>query len=266
VDMSDASPPVTTSINKQNTAITTAATTDIVAAPGASTRRNVKTINIRNKHASSLVDVTVNYNQNGTLFELFKATLLWGECLEYIEGIGWFVVQKVVPDRAEAAATIAQIASHSADTYYLGLNVGGRLQAGSSFRWKFRMSKGAAGTATPVYTIRFGTNGTTGDTARVTLTGAAQTAAADEGWVEVDAAFRVYSASAVLVANHALFHRLTTTGFSTTGYNVFMTPVVSSAFDATVADSIIGLSVNPGTSGAWVTDLVTLDAMNLVEA
>jgi len=80
---------------KQNTAITTATTTDIVAVPGGSTQRVVKHINIRNKHATSPQDVTVIYDANGTDYELHKATLLAGECLEYQEGIGWFTVQTV---------------------------------------------------------------------------------------------------------------------------------------------------------------------------
>lgn len=74
------------------TAITTATTTDIVAAPGASTFRNVKSLTIRNKHATSSVDVTVVYDANGTDYELHKATLFAGEVLEWIEGVGFFVV------------------------------------------------------------------------------------------------------------------------------------------------------------------------------
>ena len=94
MDMSQAAPPVVqgATSGRTNTAITTAATTDIVAAPAASTTRNVKTINIRNKHASTSVGVTVQFNQNATIFELYKATLKAGETLEYVEGVGFFVV------------------------------------------------------------------------------------------------------------------------------------------------------------------------------
>lgn len=74
---------------KQNTGISTAATTDVVAAPGASTFRNVKFIQIRNRHASASNDVTVQFNQNTTLFELLKATLLAGEELVFHEG-AWY--------------------------------------------------------------------------------------------------------------------------------------------------------------------------------
>lgn len=77
---------------KQNTAITTATTTDILAVPGASNVRNAKTINARNAHASSSMDVTVQYNANGTLTTLHKVTLRAGEALEYVDGVGWYLL------------------------------------------------------------------------------------------------------------------------------------------------------------------------------
>lgn len=94
MDASNAVPPVVQgdTMGRLNTAITTATTTDICAAPASNDVRNVKTINIRNKHASTATDVTVQFNQNATLFELFKVTLLAGQTCEYVEGIGWYVV------------------------------------------------------------------------------------------------------------------------------------------------------------------------------
>jgi hypothetical protein len=81
---------------RTNTAITTATTTDIVPVPGSGVTKNVKTLHIRNKHASTQVDVTVLFDQNGTDFELFKATLRAGETLEYVEGIGFFVTASAI--------------------------------------------------------------------------------------------------------------------------------------------------------------------------
>ncbi len=79
---------------KQNTAIAAAAAgTDIVASPASSTYRNIKTLHIRNKDGSLSCDVTVIYNANGTTFELHKVTLATGQSLEYIEGIGFFLIQ-----------------------------------------------------------------------------------------------------------------------------------------------------------------------------
>lgn len=75
---------------RTNTTISTATTTDIVAAPASSTQRTIQFLAIRNKHASSPVDVTVIFDQNGTDFELHKETLNAGEALEYLEGVGFF--------------------------------------------------------------------------------------------------------------------------------------------------------------------------------
>src|SRR6185312_9156093 len=83
---------------KQNTGINTVVTspgTDILASPAATTLRNIKTINIRNHHASSSQTITVIFNQNATIFELHKVTLLAGECLEYVEGVGFFVLGNI---------------------------------------------------------------------------------------------------------------------------------------------------------------------------
>jgi hypothetical protein len=79
------------SAGKQNTAITSATTTDILAAPASSNVRNCETINIHNDHASTANTVTVSFNQNATLFTLRKVTLAAGESLTYVEGVGWFI-------------------------------------------------------------------------------------------------------------------------------------------------------------------------------
>lgn len=81
-----------TASGRQNTAITTATTTDILAAPASGNVRIARAINIRNAHASNSCDVTVVFNQNATLFTLHKVTLRAGEALEYIEGVGFFLL------------------------------------------------------------------------------------------------------------------------------------------------------------------------------
>jgi hypothetical protein len=68
---------------------TTATTTDIVASPAASTIRNVKTLNIRNVHASNSNTITAIHTDGTTPIELFKCALAAQELLTYVEGIGW---------------------------------------------------------------------------------------------------------------------------------------------------------------------------------
>lgn len=72
------------------TAITSATTTTLVAAPGSSTQRNVRTLNIRNKHATTSNTLTIQF-YNGTAYEIFAVTLLAGETVEYVDGQGWRV-------------------------------------------------------------------------------------------------------------------------------------------------------------------------------
>lgn len=255
-------------VGRQLTKITTAATTDVLGAPTTGFTRKLKYLNISNVHASASNTVAVQYNANATLYKLETWILLAGERASFVEGRGFraFDTQgrediQGVPGPT-GASTLAQIAAHSADTYYLGLQVGARIQAGTVIRWSWRSSKAAAGTATPIYTIRTGTAGSTADTARVTLTGVAQTAAADNGYFVVEAAFRAVGATAVLTAHQALQHSLAATGFANVASPT--TQGTSASFDATGSSLIVGLSVNPGTAGAWVTELVTLDATNLL--
>lgn len=75
---------------RTNTAsISSATTTMIVAAPAASTQRNVKTVTIRNRHASISQDVTVKHTDGTNNLELIKVTLAAGEELSYADAQGW---------------------------------------------------------------------------------------------------------------------------------------------------------------------------------
>lgn len=98
---------------RQNTAISSATTTDIVAAPGGSTIRNIKTLHIRNKHASLANIVTVIFDQNGTDYELHKTNLLAGDSLEYIEGIGFFVLASNVGTGTGGVTVVRNGADHT---------------------------------------------------------------------------------------------------------------------------------------------------------
>lgn len=127
------------------------------------------------------------------------------------------------------------------------------------FGWRFSASKTAAGIAAPTYNIRIGSAGTTLDTARLTLTGAAQTAVADTGWFEIVAALRSAGATAVLVATlRVVKTAAAATGFSSAGYQIG----TSAAFDSTttVGGNFVGLSVNPGTAGVWTVDYAHYEA------
>lgn len=61
--------------------IVTATTTDIVASPAASTARNVKSVSIRNDHATASCQVTVQHTDGTTVIPESSVNLLAGETL-----------------------------------------------------------------------------------------------------------------------------------------------------------------------------------------
>lgn len=76
-------------------------------------------------------------------------------------------------------STSAQGAGFSTDTYLTGSSINipsSGLKAGTRYHLVFSVNKTAAGTATPIINVRFGTGGTTSDTSRLTFTFNAGTA------------------------------------------------------------------------------------------
>lgn len=69
------------------TQITTATTTTIVAAPGASTQRQIKLLTVSNA-GSAANTVTLKKDVGGTESQVFKATLYVGDSLVYTDGKG----------------------------------------------------------------------------------------------------------------------------------------------------------------------------------
>jgi hypothetical protein len=167
----------------------------------------------------------------------------------------------------KANANIADVTANAADTYLTGssLNITGLLQAGSIFRWRFAMTKTGAGVAAPVFTVRVGTGGSTSDTARLTFTlPNAQTAATDTGFCELECIVRTFSSTGVVQGVLEFQHKNTTTGLSTAA-QVQIVEVTSSTFDLTVSNSIVGVSCNPGASGVWTFQTVSVVASNLIQ-
>jgi len=111
--------------NRQVTAITTAATTDILATPSSGVIRNAKSITIRNKHASQSTTVTVILDVSGTDYEIWKETLLPGEQLQYFSDVGWFkpatstaVMRALVlgADQSNSTTSLTEVAGLSVAT------------------------------------------------------------------------------------------------------------------------------------------------------
>jgi hypothetical protein len=77
--------------SRTNTAVSTAATTTIVASPAAGAQRNVKTLHVRNKGVSAC-GVTVQHTTGAVISQLYKATLNAGGALQMTDQGGFVVL------------------------------------------------------------------------------------------------------------------------------------------------------------------------------
>jgi hypothetical protein len=157
-----------------------------------------------------------------------------------------------------SSVATADILASAADTYLAGLAVPPHgLQAKTFFKWRFYFSKTAAGVVAPIWRVRVGTAGTTADTARLTFTGVAQTAAVDNAFVEINAVLRaVGGASGVLAGGLALQKAAVTAVGLTNTVGGLVLQNTSGTFDTTVANLIVGVSVDPGASGVFTHQVV----------
>lgn len=155
--------------------------------------------------------------------------------------------------RSHNAAVAAQGAGFASDTYVTNSNIlipSFGVQAKTVFRWIISASKTAAGTATPIYSVRIGANATAADTARLQLTGPAQTAATDVGLLELVVTVRSVSASGVIQGTARWSHQNTATGFAN-NVNGAVEGTSSSFDNSALGGSYIGLSIDGGASAAW---------------
>lgn len=259
----NASPPVPDPFDTQFTNITTATTTTILGAPSGSTkRRRIKGVSIVNTHASQSTTVRVVIERTGPVtWDCFNTiTLQPGESLTFTEGTGWFYNKLAisVPAGSTNLMTGSDQSLGASDVYLnnssMKLDGLGPVIIGRKFNWRFIVSKTAAGTATPIVQVRIGTAGTTGDTSRNTFTWGAGTAAADRGEIELEVFFIAVGASAVIRCKANWTTNLTTTGLSNAVKS--LQPADSATFDSTVANSLIGLSYNGGTSAAHTMEMM----------
>ena len=162
-------------------------------------------------------------------------------------------------------STAAQSPAAATRTYVAGSAIAipkSKLQIGTCFRWHFNIRKTAAGTATCIFDIAVGTAGTTADTARVSFTKPAGTAAVDEGMVTIMAICRgPLSASGVFAGEFTLIHNLSATGHA--AIPCVCVSTISAVFDVTVNDLIVGICITSGASDAITIEMVQAEAWNL---
>lgn len=165
-------------------------------------------------------------------------------------------------------ATSASAAGFATDTYVTGSAISvpnNKIQAGTRYRLRLHIVKTAAGVAAPVFTVRFGTAGTTADASIVSLTFPAQTASIDAGVFEAEVVFRSAGSGTSAVAHMSarLTHDASTTGLANSGFAVHR-QTAGSGFDSTISGSVVGVSVNAGTSAAWTIHQANATLENLL--
>jgi hypothetical protein len=107
--------------DRKVTTISSAATTDVVASPGATTTRSVRELTIRNAHATIPVEVVVQFNANGTLYEMYQARLFPTEMLQYTAREGFKIIARTARINASrvyhsAGNAIASVHNNAGDS------------------------------------------------------------------------------------------------------------------------------------------------------
>lgn len=164
-------------------------------------------------------------------------------------------------------STVAQSGITNSRVYIAGsaiaLPAAGALQIGSMFRWRFDLTKTAAGTAAATIDIAFGTAGTTSDTARVSFVLPVGTANADTGFIEIDAICRgPLSASGVVSGNMVINKQSATATLGIINQQSWAKNIISSTFDVTLP-TFVGLCITAGASDSDTIQQVQTEAWNV---
>lgn len=137
----------------------------------------------------------------------------------------------------------------------------GGLKVGSIIKFRFNMTKTAAGTAASTFDLSFGTNGTVADTARVSFVKPAGTAVVDDADVEVTFVVRSVSATGVIVGQFVLQHGLDITGHAI--INPVVVKTTGAGFDnrdvvtaGVVPTNFVALNITTGAADAITIDMV----------
>lgn len=252
VDLVTADDPDSVLPGRQNTLITTATTTTIVPSPGVSTTyRTVKTVSIRNRHATTAVTVTVIHSDGTNVPELISVSLPAGYTLHYDENNGWEVQDQQGRVLGNEAAGQTFAAVNSLNIAVLAANVTNNngtantiadvtglsfpVTAGETYRFRFVIWYTAAATTTG---SRWSINGPAitrlGYRSQYSLTATSETVNSGLAAYDLPAASNATSAQAAgsAVANHAIVEGIITAGANGNVIARFASEVASSAITA----------------------------------
>jgi hypothetical protein len=190
----------------------------------------------------------------------------WHDAIEIDRATGAVSLPNTAPVLLFNQSLASQGPGFASDTYLTGSSIAvpqGALRAGTRYRVRLDVRKTAAGTASPVFTLRFGTAGGLADAALGALTFPVQTAVVDDGRFDVDVTFRSTGTgtAAVVQIVGSMTHSLASTGLANSPGPVRR--ATSAGFNSEQAGAVIGLSINGGTLAAWTVSLVQASLENI---
>mgnify|MGYP001606297451 CR=1 FL=1 len=197
------------------------------------------------------------------------ATPAGGTAMVYVDTVSKRLTVKddagYIKGNIQNYSTVAQAPAAATRTYIAGSALTiptGKIQVGTKFRWRFNITKTAAGTAASTYDVAVGTAGTTADTARVSFTKPAGTAAVDAGWIEIIViCLGPLGVNGVFVGEFSLIHNLSATGHA--AIPCVCVNTISAGFDVTVANLIVGVCITSGAADAITIQMVDAEAVNV---
>lgn len=136
------------------------------------------------------------------------------------------------------------------------------LRIGTMCRWRFNMSKTAAGSATSTFEVTHGVNGNGSDLTQLSVTKPAGTAAVDSGRVEILMTVRgPISDSGVIAAEFSMIHNLASTGHMVIPACCINS--ISTPFDVTVPNAYFGICLTTGAADVITTNIVQAEMIGI---
>lgn len=224
------------------------------------------------KSNGSLADnfrVYATFADGSTYYEFGTSSKGRGITLVYTTtaAAGWIIcaVHAQSRDAVRNYSTASQAPSATTRTYITGSALRAPatgFRIGTILRWTIHLAKTAAGSASSTFDICFGVNGTTSDTARVSFTKPAGSAASDAGVVYITAIVRgPISGSCIVAGLFHLTHNLSATGHATIPDVVVQSN--SAAFDITASGITAGVCITSGSSDSITIQMVTAEALGV---
>lgn len=233
---------------RTNTTISSATTTTIAGSPAASTYRTIKTIHIRNRHATTANTITVEHFDGTTGVELISLSLLAGYVLHYDEGAGWEILDTLGRSLQNSSANGTGAAVNSTNLVVLASDVTNNnasantiadvtglsfsVTAGETYFFRFNIQYTAAATTTG---SRWSVNGPASPTAlryRSTYSLTTTTQTTNHGLTAYDTPAASNATSAATGGNTAIVEGFITPSADGTVIARFASEVSSSAIVA----------------------------------